>query len=273
MIMKEHFARSFALDDIQILDRAKGGDGRTVEAYAAVFNTPKEIHDANGDYMETIHPTAFNRTLKAGAVSRALYLYNHGRSVIDGRPDSLAQVPIGSPVSITADGRGLRTVARLNRSALADATLAAVDAGDIKGYSFRGNAYVSNPAKTPRVRPGDALPTVTRMELSLGDFGPTPTPYYEEAEILAVRSAGVVLSMVNGLDESERAELFRMMLAATSLGTGDSDAIATGILPPGTQDTAPSGPSQREQDIARQRQLALWAEVSRMEMATREASV
>lgn len=264
--MKELFARSFALDDIQILERAKGGDGRTVEAYAAVFNVPKEIHDANGDYMETIHPTAFNRTLSQGAASRSLYLYNHGRSVVNGAPDSLAQVPIGSPLSVEADAKGLRTRARLNRSALAEATLEAVKAGDIKGYSFRGNAYRSEPAKTPRARRGEALPNVTRMELSLSDFGPTPTPYYEEAEILAVRSASVVLSLVNGLDESERAELFRMMLAATSLPE-NPEAPATGTPPPGPQDAAPRGSSQRDKDLARQRELAQWAELRRMEMA------
>jgi HK97 family phage prohead protease len=268
--MREPFARSFALDDIQILDRAKGGDGRTVEAYAAVFNVATEVHDQHGDYMEKIHPTAFNRTLANGAVSRSLYLYNHGRSVVDGKPDSLAQVPIGSPLSVQADGKGLRTVARLNRSALADATLEAVKAGDIKGYSFRGNAYRSDPEKLPRVRRGEALPTVTRMELSLSDFGPTPTPYYEEAEIVAVRSAQVILSTIDGLDESERAELFRMLLAATQ-PPADSAPTATPIQGPGPDDARQR--SARDKDLARQRELAQWAELRRMEMAVRETTV
>src|SRR5690349_1314009 len=35
------FTRSYPLDDIRI---RSGGDGRTVEAYAAVFDTPSEIH-------------------------------------------------------------------------------------------------------------------------------------------------------------------------------------------------------------------------------------
>lgn len=261
--MSERFARSFPLDDIQVLDRAKGGDGRTIEAYAAVFDVPTEIHDQNGDYMEVIHRTAFNRTLANGAATRSLYLYNHGRNVIDGRPDSLAQVPIGSPQSVQADGRGLRTVARLNRSALADATLEAVKAGDIKGYSFRGNAYKSDPAKAPRTRQGEALPTVTRMELSLADFGPTPSPYYVDAEILTVRSASMVLSTINGLDESERVELFRMLLASTQ--SAAPDVTATPEPGPGPADSRQH--SDRSFDLARQRQLALWAEVSRMEMA------
>jgi HK97 family phage prohead protease len=266
--MREPFARSFALDDIQILDRAKGGDGRTVEAYAAVFNVPKEIHDQHGDYVEKIHTTAFNRTLANGAVSRSLYLYNHGRNVIDGKANPLAQVPLGSPLSIQADGKGLRTVARLNRSELADATLAAVEAGDIKGYSFRGNAYRSDPEKLPRARQGEALPTVTRMELSLSDFGPTPTPYYEEAEIVAVRSAQVILSTIDGLDESERAELFRMLLAATQ-PPADPAPTATPIQGPGPV----ASNANREKDLARQREFAQWAELRRMEMAVHETTV
>ncbi|MFL6145566.1 MAG: HK97 family phage prohead protease [Labedaea sp.] len=266
--MRDSYARAFALDNIEIVSRAKGGDGRTVEAYAAVFNTPTEVHDRNGDYMEIIHPTAFNRTLSQGAVARALYLFNHGLGVTTGQPDSLAQVPIGSPKSIQADGRGLRTVAQLNRSALADATLEAVKAGDIKGYSFRGNAYRSDPAKTPRVKRGEALPTVTRMELSLADFGPTPTPYYEKAEILAVRSAGLLFSEIAGLDEPDRADLFRMLLAATQLAA-DPAAPPAADPAPGPEDPAPVARSSRDKDRDRQRQLALWAEVSRMEMATK----
>ena len=37
--------RCVALDDIAI---QRGGDGRTVEAYAAVFDTPTEIRDQHG---------------------------------------------------------------------------------------------------------------------------------------------------------------------------------------------------------------------------------
>jgi HK97 family phage prohead protease len=260
----ETFARSFPLDDIQILKRAKGGDGRTVEAYAAVFDVPKEIHDRNGDYIEKIHRTAFNRTLSQGP-TRALYLYNHGLSVVTGRSEPMYGVPLGSPKDVRADGRGLRTVAQLNRSPLADATLAAIENGDVKGYSFRGNAYRSDPQQLPRTREGDPLPTVTRMELSLADFGPTPSPYYEEAEILALRSAGVLLSEI---DEVTRAELLRLLLGATSPFAGNPAPTPPPTPAPGPEDSAPRH-STREQDLARQRELKRWAELRRMEMAVR----
>src|SRR5499427_5153612 len=54
------FSRSFRLDDISI----KPGDGRTVDAYAAVFNIPTQVRDQDGEYEEVIDPAAFNRTLE-----------------------------------------------------------------------------------------------------------------------------------------------------------------------------------------------------------------
>jgi HK97 family phage prohead protease len=266
----DRFDRAFPLEGIEILSRAKGGDGRTVEAYAAVFDTPAEIHDQHGDYMEVIHRTAFNRTLKNGAVERALVLYNHGRNVVNGQVDSLAQVPLGSPLEIVADIRGLKTVTRYNKSALAESVLEAVRAGDIKAQSFRGGIYRSDPnGKVPRSRSG-VLPTVTRMELGLSDYGPTPSPYYKDAAILAVRSAtdvaSVITEMFQGLDEDERQVLLRAL--DTTRRVGDPDpATATSTTEPGTEDPRTSAHSGRSKDLARQRELAVWAELARMEMA------
>jgi hypothetical protein len=111
------YDRSFPLDDIQI---SRSGDGRTVEAYAAMFDMPYEVRDQHGHYMEVIHRAAFNRTLSGGAGRNAMCLYNHGMSVVDGKPDSLAQVPLGLPLEIKPDGRGLLTVTRYNEGPFAD---------------------------------------------------------------------------------------------------------------------------------------------------------
>jgi hypothetical protein len=112
--------------------------------------------------------------------------YHHGMT-LHGTPSDLGAVPIGSPVAIRADSKGLRTVTRYNRSELADSVLEAIRNGDIKGYSFRGRIFQSNPARMPRVRSG-VLPSVTRTELGLTEYGPTPSPAYVEAGILAMRS-------------------------------------------------------------------------------------
>jgi len=97
-------------------------------------------------------------------------------------------VPIGSPTDIRVDGRGLRTVTRFNRSPLAESVLEAIRGGDVRGYSFRGPIFKSNPNRVPKVRAGAALPTIVRTELGLVEYGPTPTPAYADAGIMAVRS-------------------------------------------------------------------------------------
>lgn len=225
----DRFDRAFPLEGIEILSRAKGGDGRTVEAYAAVYDAPTEIRDQHGNYNEIIDRTAFNRTLSNGNAMRALVLYNHGRNVVDGKVDSLAQVPLGSPVEITTDSRGLRTVTRYNKSALADSVLEAVRAGDIRAQSFRGGIYRSDPnGKVPRARNGE-LPTVRRMELGLSDYGPTPSPYYEGAAIVAVRSITEVASLLADLSDDERSELIRAL--ATTRPIGDPEPASGTAIP------------------------------------------
>jgi HK97 family phage prohead protease len=226
------FHRSYALDNIEVVSRAKGGDGRTVEAYAAVFDTPTEVKDQHGHYMETIHRSAFNRTLNSGRPP--LVLYNHGLT-LDGAVDSLAQVPIGTAVSVTADERGLLTVTRYNKSALADSILASIENGDIKAQSFRGAVYGSEPrGRVPRVSRGGSLPTVTRTELGLSDYGPTPVPYYTGALITAVRSMTDVAAELAELDDDARAELIRALQATPATGSADS---ASPYLGHGTEDT------------------------------------
>jgi hypothetical protein len=72
---------------------------------------------------------------------------------------------------------------------MADAVIEAIRDGQIRGYSFRGRIYKSSPQRVPRASRGGQLPTVTRTELGLGEYGPTPTPAYADAGILAIRSA------------------------------------------------------------------------------------
>src|SRR5438128_1838549 len=78
------FHRSFPLEDIHI---QRTGDGRTVEAYAAVFCQEAEIRDGQGHYLEVIDPVAFNRTLSDSrpSTSRNTWavsvFYNHARDL------------------------------------------------------------------------------------------------------------------------------------------------------------------------------------------------
>lgn len=238
----ELYARSWALDDIHILRTADGhGDGRTVEAYAAVFDTPAEIRDQQGHYIEKIARTAFNRTLSHG-IDRVGVFYNHALTM-HGTPQSgVGSVPIGSPVDIRADSKGLRTVTRYNRSDLADHVLEAIRNGDIKGYSFRGGIFRSTPNRVPKVARGGSLPTITRTELGLTEYGPTPSPAYADAGILAVRST---------LDQirEELAELTRTILPSTP--SDPDDDSATPDVGPGAEDPRDTAHSSRQKELLR----------------------
>jgi HK97 family phage prohead protease len=241
----EHtFDREWPLDDIVI--RA-GGDGRTVEAYAAVFNQPVEIKDQHGHYMETIDRAAFNEVL-AGGIGSIGCFYHHGMT-LHGTPSDLGSVPIGSPIDIRTDGHGLRTVTRVNKSALADSVLEAIRAGDLRGYSFRGAIRKSNPPRVARARSGQPLPTVTRMSLGLNEYGPTPTPYYADARILAVRSVQQIASDPVALRELQR-ELARMLSRSTPLDQ-EQESATPDEEGPGAEDQHPVHSGRHQADIAR----------------------
>jgi HK97 family phage major capsid protein/HK97 family phage prohead protease len=184
--------RAFPLDDIRILSRADGGDGRTVEAYAAVFMRPTEIWDADGHYDEQIDPAAFNATLTQRRTS-IFCCYNHGKT-LGGTPSDRWSVPIGTPVDMRTDAKGWLTVTRYNQDPDADRILEAIRNKSLRGMSFTGVFLRSD----PELRAGHwsqygpdesgALPLVTRMEIAAIEYGPTPVPAYDDAQIVGVRS-------------------------------------------------------------------------------------
>jgi phage head maturation protease len=213
------YERTWALDGIEII---RGGDGRTVEAYAAVFDSPAEVRDQHGHYMEDIDRAAFNREITRSRPQggREHWLtnvfYNHGAD-LNGRPNGLLSVPLGSPIDIRADGRGLLTVTRYNKSELADTVLEAIRNGDIRAQSFRGRIYKSDKRAGTR----GELPTVRRMELGLAEYGPTPSAVYAGAAILAVRSVPELAHDLAQLDADAREQLVR---ALTLSAPQDSEA-------------------------------------------------
>lgn len=177
------FTRSYPLDDIRI---RSGGDGRTVEAYAAVFNTPSEIRDQDGHYNEVIGRSAFDKTI-AERGNKIGVFFNHGLT-LHGTPSERHSMPIGTPLEVRADSRGVLTVTRYNRTQLADEVLEAINSGAITGQSFSGRMIQSNPQRGPYRARGGELPTVTRNEIALREYGPTPFPAYEDASIVGVRA-------------------------------------------------------------------------------------
>jgi len=226
------FVRSYPLDDIQI---RSGGDGRTVEAYAAVFDHPVEIQDGAGHYNERISPTAFDRTLAQRGTNFGVF-YNHA-STIYGTPSERFSMPIGKPIEVRSDSRGLFTVTRYMDTALADEVLETILAGAITGQSFSGR-FIASDVKTPRggfKRGADGtLPNVTRTEIAMREYGPTPFPAYAAAEIMGVRSVDIP-SLIRDMDDAERAEIARLLSFPVArlddLARDDSTAPAPAVAP------------------------------------------
>lgn len=186
--------RSFPLEDIAI----KPGDGRTVEAYLAVFDTDSEIVDNYGHYVESIDRAAFNRAVdharpQGGRANwKTGVFYNHAMTM-HGTPSERFSVPVARTQDIVIEDRGVRVTDLYSKTELADEVLENIRAGAIPGYSFTGRAVRSDPGRPPRggyrPGPGGQLQRVRRMELGLQEYGPTPVPAYENAGIVAVRSA------------------------------------------------------------------------------------
>lgn len=183
MASATYFTRAYPLEDISI---RSGGDGRTVEAYAAVFNTPTEIHDRDGHYSEVIAPSAFDKTI-AERGRKFGVLFNHGLT-IHGTPSDRHSMPIGTPVEVRSDSRGVYTLTQYHKTPLADEVLEGIRSGAITGQSFSGRMIQSNPRGPYRPTRSGELPTVTRSEIALREYGPTPFPAYEDASIMGVRA-------------------------------------------------------------------------------------
>jgi HK97 family phage prohead protease len=189
------YFRTYELEDIHIVRSAQGdATGRLVEAYATAFNSPAEIQDFEGHYIEEIDPAAFNKVLADIGRSRAGFgkvkvMYNHGMT-IHGTPSERGSMPIATPVDIRPEARGLLTLARYSDTPFADEVLENIRNGSITAQSFTGRIVRSD----PQLRRGakhyprnGELPRVRRMELGLKEFGPTPFEAYSGAEIVGVR--------------------------------------------------------------------------------------
>ncbi len=179
--------RAYALDDIRV---RKGGTGRDVEAYAAVFMTPSEIVDSDGHYHEQNAHGSFDRSI-AERGGQIFSVYNHARS-LDGTPSDMWSVPLGCPLSIKPDKRGLLTVTRYDPGEANDRILEAIKSGALRGMSYTGVFLQTDPELAPfsKYKPdrSGGLTLVTRQEIALIEYGPTPIPAFESAEVVGVRA-------------------------------------------------------------------------------------
>lgn len=156
-------------------------DGRTLEGYAAVFDTPTRIDSWEGEFDEVIRQGAFRKTLRE---RMPVMQFNHGN---DKRTGSL---PIGAIKNISEDEHGLFVRSRMFDNDLVEPIRQAIEAQAIRGMSFKfevlrdhwldgdGNE-LSQSERIERMGGGEIL----RREISevkLHELGPVVFPAYEE---------------------------------------------------------------------------------------------
>ena len=215
------FTRMFAVEDMTI---RSDGDGRIVEAYAAAFNIPAEVRDADGHYNEVITQTSFDKTLQERGTNFGVF-YNHARTIY-GTPDGNLSVPIGVPLEVRADDHGVYTATRYLDNPLADSILDGIKQKAIRAQSFGGRFVKSTKTRAAR----GSLPTITRSEVAMKEYGPTVFPVYGGATILGTRSVDSFLDELSALEPGDL-DRFRQMLGLTtplepveSLGTSSEAA-------------------------------------------------
>jgi HK97 family phage prohead protease len=150
-------------------------DGRTLEGYAAVFNTPARIRDLQGDFDETIAPGAFKRSL---ARRTPVLQFDHGKD------PRIGGTPIGKIDALSEDSRGLHVRARLFTHPDVERVREAIAEGAVSGMSFRfgvpdkGDVWGRN---------ADGVDTRKIRDADIHELGPVVFPAYDQTSV-SVRS-------------------------------------------------------------------------------------
>lgn len=216
------------------------GDGRTLEGYAAVFDTPTLIASWDGTFEEEISRGAFRKSLR---VKTPVLQFDHGRDVRTG------SVPIGAVEDVHEDDKGLYVKARLYDNPVVEPVRQAIEGGSVNGMSIRfevirdewrdkdGKKIKPDELSSLLWEPGERGPLKrTILEVNLWEAGPVVFPAYDATSV-------GVRSLLAGFEAEERKALIHELAAdvlrvvrleldkdftgrpgARSAGGGDSDA-------------------------------------------------
>lgn len=218
----------------------QASNGRTMEGYAAVFDTPTEINNWEGHFHETLSRGAFKKTLTE---RKPVLQFDHGQ---DARTGS---VPIGKFTDLREDDKGLFCQAELFDNPVVEPIRQAIEGGAVSGMSFRfkvnreewrdNKGNLVKPEELGRLlyQPGNRGPLHRNVkEVQLFEAGPVVFPAYPQTSV-GVRSltedeiASLVDSYVRSM-ASERASLdvdqVEAMNENDNVEPGDEEAVQIG---------------------------------------------
>ena len=203
-------ARALLLEDMTI---RSDGSGRVVESYFAIFDKPAEVRDQDGHYYEVNARSLFTKTLADKGLNFPVF-YNHART-LDGTPAGELSLPVGVPVEITPDDKGVFNAVRYLDNPLADSVLGGIRSRAIRGMSYSGHYLKSTKSRTYK---RGALPIITRHEVAMREFGPTPIPAHVDAEIIGFRAQQFLADLL-AADTDERLRLLQQYEGLSTLLT------------------------------------------------------
>lgn len=224
--------RAYPIEDVHV---RSDGSGRVVEAYAAAFNVRSEIVDQDGHYNETLPPTSFDRTIQHKGPTGFGVLFNHGLTV-DGHPNPAATMPVGVPLEVRSDDRGVFTATRYLDNPLADQVLDAIKSGAIRAQSFSGR-FTKSVRSYPDGRGSGKLPLITRHEVDMREYGPAVFAAYKEAAILGTRAEQFIRALLD-MPQDKRLDWLGQFEATTPLADPEPLILGTPSLdgPAGSAD-------------------------------------
>lgn len=236
---RSELVRDVPLEDYHVVRTGEGdSSGRVVEAYMTVFGEPTAIRDGQGEYEEDIDRAAFNKRIADLERSRngfagAKVFYNHGMT-IHGSPSDRYSMPVAVCEQIRADTRGPVTRSRYLDTPLGNEVLEMWRSGAITAQSFTGAIIRSSPELRRGQKYGPDPQTgrpvrVRRLELGLKEYGPTPFPAYQGAELVGVRMSP--LGTWTAADDDELDELDQLKREEDMALPPDEEAAAGGPLP------------------------------------------
>jgi HK97 family phage prohead protease len=213
-----------------------GSDGRTLDGYAAVFDSVTTIDSWEGFFEETIARGAFRKSLRERTPRMQ---FDHGFHPLIG------SLPIGRITEIGEDQRGLHVQGRLLDNWFIEPLRDAIAEGCIDGMSFRFSVVRDEwRDKTGKLvkpeelwellrSPGDRGPLRrTLKEVKVTEVGPVVWPAYETTTVGVRSQVTIDLGKLN--DPAQRSDLARAVFLA--------DAAARTDTPPGPAPTVPDPP-------------------------------
>lgn len=252
--IRDDLVRIGAFTSIRDDGNGEAEDGLTIEGYGAVFNSETEIKSWEGDFLETIDPGAFKKSLREqrrnGGGTNLKMQFDHGHHPL------LGGLPLGRWEIAEEDDHGLHLVGRAYDDWLRAPFVESIRDGGVDGMSFRFSVVKDRWADKDGTElkgdelfemlffgAGDRGPLKRSLrEVKVTEAGPVVWPAYRDTSVGARSAGGAMVIDLGALRADPRS-------AAYVLAQVDA-TMAAGLAPPVIGGGAhPESPAQRWQPV------------------------